>query len=88
MIHCKNASRKSDIMVQTQLTELRQVFIKEKTMECNKKLMQEIELQADSILIYLSKRTKYDSLRIPHDSIRPEKPSIEFPKYRNPEKPE
>ncbi|MBK8485393.1 MAG: hypothetical protein IPL31_13905 [Saprospiraceae bacterium] len=49
--------------------------------------MAKIELEADSILIFLSKRVKYDSLTIPYDSIRPVKPDVQFPNYKKPEKP-
>ena len=87
-LQCKDATEVTDEMVNKKLAELRQNFIKEKTLECDKMLMKEIEEKADSILIYLSKRNKYDSLTIPYDSIRPEKPEVIFPEYRKPEKPE
>ena len=77
----------ANTLIEEKLAELRQNLIAEKTNECDKQIMAEIEIQADSILIYMSKRIKYDSLTIPFDSIRPIKPEMEFPKYKKPEKP-
>lgn len=86
-VKCKDPAEITDEAVNKKLEEMRQHFIQDKEKECNKMLMQEIEEQADSILIYLSKKVKYDSLTIPYDSIRPEKPAVIFPEYIKPEKP-
>ncbi len=88
LISCKDEEKANDEMVKLKLEERRQNFIAEKTDQCTKELMMKIEELADSILIYQSKRTKYDSLTIPYDSIRPEKPEVIFPDYKKPEKPE
>jgi hypothetical protein len=87
-LRCKNESEVTVEMVAKKLDERRREFIKEREEDCHKLLMKEIEEKADSILIYTAKKIKYDSLTIPHDSIRPEKPEVAFPQYKKPEKPE
>ncbi len=84
---CTDPKRQTDILIEAKLNELRQNLIEEKTKACDKQILAEIELMADSILITLSKRIKYDSLTIPYDSIRPAKPEIKFPEYKKPVKP-
>ncbi|MBK8450520.1 MAG: hypothetical protein IPL42_11060 [Saprospiraceae bacterium] len=86
-IQCKESDELSQEKIEQSLNERRTKFIAEKSEECNKILMAKIELEADSILIFLSKRVKYDSLTIPYDSIRPVKPDVQFPNYKKPEKP-
>jgi hypothetical protein len=88
LIGCTDSNEKTELLVQEKLRELREDLVKEKTMECEKQILSQLEHKADSILIFLSKRTKYDSLTIPYDSIRPVKPEIEFPGYKKPKKPE
>ncbi len=85
---CKDENELTNEMIKQKLEERRTNFIQNKMEECNKELMKEIEELADSILIYQSKRTKYDSLTIPYDSIRPEKPELQFPEYKKPVKPD
>ncbi|MBP8724959.1 MAG: hypothetical protein KBF37_05780 [Saprospiraceae bacterium] len=73
---------------EAKLTALVQQFTEKKTEECTRRMQQDIERLADSVLIVLSKRIKYDSLTIPIDSVRPEKPEVSFPEYRPPKKPD
>lgn len=86
-VQCKNVTEVSNEMVTVKLEEIRQNFIDAKTKECERMLMIEIEQRADSILISLSKKIKYDSLTIPYDSVRPVKPEVDFPDYKKPQKP-
>jgi hypothetical protein len=86
-IQCRDEALVIEEKVQKRLGELRIKLIDEKTIQCNKELMQEVETKADSILSYNAKRIKYDSLTIPYDSIRPQKPDVKFPQYKKPVKP-
>lgn len=84
---CKNENQRIQEIIEKKLEERRSAFIKERIITCENNLILEIDNQADSILIYLAKKIKYDSLTIPYDSIRPVQPDIQFPKYKKPEKP-
>ncbi len=86
-ISCQSKNELTSDKIQMELDRLRANYKEERLMLCKKEMLSQIELEADSILIVLSKRIKYDSLTIPYDSIRPENPQIQFPEYRKPEKP-
>ncbi|MCC6754720.1 MAG: diguanylate cyclase [Saprospiraceae bacterium] len=86
-----SCTREEDVIArqtEEKLAALVQQFTTKKTEECTRKMQQDIERLADSVLIVLSKRIKYDSLTIPVDSVRPEKPEVSFPEYRPPQKPD
>ncbi|HEX5625731.1 MAG TPA: hypothetical protein VFX48_06935 [Saprospiraceae bacterium] len=86
-LQCTTSEEKTDVLVQQKLESLRAQLRLEKLNQCENGLLQEIELEADSILILMAKRTKYDSLTIPTDSIRPLQPEVHFPEYKKPVKP-
>ncbi|MBK9108564.1 MAG: hypothetical protein IPM92_09405 [Saprospiraceae bacterium] len=85
-IACKDQNTRIEELIQEKLAAQQKQFTDEKNLECDKRIQEKLEQYADSILIVLSKKIKYDSLTIPYDSIRPEKPEIEFPEYTKPEK--
>lgn len=87
-LSCSNEEMAIATLVNQKLEAKRQKLILEKTQLCDKEVMKLIENLVDSVLIYQSKKIKYDSLTIPYDSIRPSKPEIIFPEYRKPTKPE
>lgn len=85
---CKDQETRIEELIQEKLAAQQTQFLDEKNLECDKRIQEILDQYADSILIVLSKKIKYDSLTIPYDSIRPEKPEIEFPEYVKPEKPD
>jgi hypothetical protein len=86
-LQCTTSEQKTDVLVQHKLESLRSQLRLEKQNQCEVGMLREIELEADSILILMAKRTKYDSLTIPTDSIRPLQPEVQFPEYKKPVKP-
>lgn len=84
---CKDKATLTQELVREKLEALKMQYQNEKVQECDQRIQEKLDHIADSVLIVLSKKIKYDSLTIPYDSIRPEKPDIEFPEYRKPEKP-
>lgn len=74
----------SDQKVQEMVVEKKRRFFEDKWVECKKNILMEVELLVDSILMQQSKSLKYDSLTIPHDTIRPEKPNVLFPNFEKP----
>ncbi|MBK8954507.1 MAG: hypothetical protein IPM34_02990 [Saprospiraceae bacterium] len=88
LISCKDRDSLTEELVAEKLSALLTQYNTDKNLECEKYIQDQLDQYADSILIVLSKKIKYDSLTIPYDSIRPEKPMIDFPEYKKPEKPE
>ncbi len=87
-ISCKNNEIRIEELTSQKLAELRSQYIAEKTVACEKEFFEHVEHVADSILIDLAKKAKYDTLTVPHDTTRPLKPEIQFPTYKKPVKPE
>lgn len=89
-LSCLSCGGNDSVTLKTEvkLSELKENYRVKKMEECDKQFELNLNALADSILIVLSKKNKYDSLSIPTDSIRPEKPEIEFPEFTKPGKPE
>ncbi len=85
---CKNEETRISELTRQKIEELRNQYIADKTKACEKGFFENVEHVADSILIDLAKRAKYDTLTIPHDTTRPMKPEIQFPRFKKPVKPE
>lgn len=87
---CLSCTGNDSVSIKTEvkLKELKENYHIKKMEECDKQFELNLNSLADSILIVISKKNKYDSLNIPTDSIRPERPEIEFPEFTKPGKPE
>lgn len=88
IISCTSPEQQLAQLTQKKLEAQIQQTITSKEQACNQLISELLDHQADSILVVLSKKIKYDSLTIPHDTLRPEKPDITFPDYQKPEKPD
>lgn len=88
LLQCTSHEQQMDQLVQQKLEAQRLQLIADKEQACTQQINSILDHYADSILVVLSKKIKYDSLTIPHDTLRPEKPEIEFPEYQKPEKPD
>ena len=73
--------------IQEKLLERKTIFLQNKYEECRRKLMSQVQLEVDSTLSFGSKNLKFDSIAVPHDTIRPLKPEITFPEFHKPERP-
>jgi hypothetical protein len=83
---CRNEEAIKTQMIQNLLDERKTSFFENKQRECYKQFTREVEGLADSLLMLRTKNTKYDSLTIPYDTLRPIKPEIAFPDYKKPER--
>lgn len=88
LISCTSPEKQLAQLTQKKLEAQIQQTIASKEQSCNQLISELLDHQADSILVVLSKKIKYDSLTIPHDTLRPEKPDITFPDYQPPVKPD
>lgn len=66
------------------LEERKNKFMTERLLECSRKTMNKAQTYADSILRIESKSQKFDSIPVPYDTLKPDKPSITFPPYQKP----
>lgn len=67
-----------------QYEERRATIISDKMSQCQRQLFKDAQTFADSILRIESKQSKMDSIKVPHDTLRPQKPDIKFPDYKKP----
>lgn len=68
------------------LEERRQTYLKERMLECTRLLYSQAQTIADSILKIESRNSKLDSITVPHDTLRPSRPEVQFPEYKKPER--
>ncbi len=78
--------RKIAALAEKKLTERKEKFILERMQECNRRTMSRAQAIADSILRIESKIQKFDSIPVPYDTFKPERPEIQFPEFVRPER--
>ena len=83
---CSLDTSKIEAQATALLQEKKSKYFKERHDKCLRELSIEAQTIADSILKSISKSIKFDSLKVPIDTLRPEKPNIDFPEYIKPEK--
>jgi hypothetical protein len=85
---CQNVdSDKLDSLVRAKLNERKEKYINERLDVCKRNLMSISQSKVDSILKMESKKSKFDSIHVPYDTLRPLKPEISFPKFIKPNRP-
>lgn len=77
-----------DEVVGKLLSERKKVFLDEQLLQCNRNLYSLAQTTADSMLRIESKALKLDSIKVPHDTLKPIKPEVRFPQYKTPERQE
>ncbi len=82
--HCGDTVAMQQRMINELLEERKEAFFNKKREDCVKQFAREVQDRVDSILTMRVKRTKYDSLTIPYDTLRPAMTQIDFPDYRRP----
>ena len=67
-----------------QLEERQANQLRERMAACTRVIYSEAQGRADSILRIESKEAKLDSITVPHDTMRPARPELDFPEYSAP----
>ncbi|MEP7195173.1 MAG: hypothetical protein ABI851_01550 [Saprospiraceae bacterium] len=80
------SQEKIDQATQIQLEERKKNYFTSRLDDCTRNIQKEAQSIADSLLRIESKQSKMDSIRAPHDTLKPMKPELVFPDYKKPTK--
>ncbi|HMS30003.1 MAG TPA: hypothetical protein PKD32_09135 [Saprospiraceae bacterium] len=83
---CGDNTREIKELAERKYQEKRAEYFQQKYGNCYRQLLLDAQTQADSILKDISKKIKFDSLRVPTDTMRPEKPDVNFGGYEQPKR--
>ncbi len=70
--------------VDKQYNEKKSNLMMDRISQCQRQLYKDAQTIADSVLRIESKQSKLDSIKVPHDTLRPTKPELQFPDYKKP----
>lgn len=84
-IQC-SAPTSADIQneVNREFNEKKSSLVSERLSQCQRQLYKDAQTIADSVLRIESKQSKMDSIKVPHDTLRPVIPELQFPDYKKP----
>jgi len=68
-------------LAERKLMERKEKFFLERMQECSRRTMSRAQAIADSILRIESKIQKFDSIPVPYDTFKPDRPEIQFPEF-------
>jgi hypothetical protein len=71
-------------LAEQKLLDRKEKFMAERMQECSRRTMSRAQAIADSILRIESKIQKFDSIPVPYDTFKPERPEIQFPEFVRP----
>ncbi|HMW40056.1 MAG: hypothetical protein K1X68_05835 [Saprospiraceae bacterium] len=82
---CYEVTReKVEALAATQLAERQSNQLRDRMAICSRLIYSEAQTRADSALRIESKQAKLDSILVPHDTLRPLRPEVDFPDYAQP----
>lgn len=81
---CQDTAELEKDWISTTVEEKTEAYILKKKKECLEKLLERVQLVADSIITRESRFDLPDSLNIPEKRNRPGQPNVSFPEFEKP----